>query len=121
VALLAGYGALLVVGLEHHQSVVQEGITARRVVAAALSLAVTGLVAHLLKAQHAPSGATTLIVSLGILHTGEQLGWMAVAIVLATALAWVANALAGVYAPVWSSKQQPELRPERAAARLRPS
>jgi hypothetical protein len=118
VAILAGYGALVVFALREHQSVVQEGITGQRIAAAALALAVTGLVAHLFKAQHAPAGATTLVVSLGILHEPEQLGWMAVAIVLVTALAWLANSLAGVYAPLWSAKLQPELRPERAPARV---
>jgi hypothetical protein len=117
-ALLAGYAALVVFSLQDHESVVQEGITGRRIAAAALSLAVTGLVAHLLKAQHAPAGATTLVVSLGILHTAEQVAWMAVAIVMGTALAWLANSLAGVYAPLWSAALQPELRPERAPARV---
>src|SRR4051812_3033245 len=111
-ALLAGYGSLLLLGLEHHKSVVEEGITPRRIAAAALSLAVTGLVAHLLKAQHPPAGATTLIVSLGILHQPKQLVAMAVAIVLATALAWMANTAAGVRAPLWSPRVQPELQPE---------
>lgn len=111
-ALLAGYGALLALGLGHHSSVVEEGITGHRIAAAALSLAVTGLVAHLLKAQHPPAGATTLIVSLGVLHEPKQLVAMAVAIVLTTYLAWAANALAGVRTPVWSPRLQPELRPE---------
>ena len=111
-ALLAGYGCLLLFGLQHHQSVVQEGITGPHIAAAALSLAVTGLVAHLLKAQHQPAGATTLVVSLGILHQPKQLVAMAGAIVLATALAWLLNALAGVRAPLWSPTVQPELRPE---------
>jgi hypothetical protein len=112
-AILAGYGALLLFGLEHHRSVTQEGITAARIGAAALSLAVTGLVAHLLKAQHPPAGATTLVVSLGLLHTPRQLVAMAVAIVLATALAWALNRLVGTRVPLWSTKQQPELLPER--------
>ncbi|HUQ00113.1 MAG TPA: HPP family protein, partial [Aeromicrobium sp.] len=77
-----------------------------------LSLAVTGLVAHLLKAQHPPAGATTLIVSLGVLHQPKQLVAMAVAIILVTALGWVANNVAGVRTPLWSPRLQPELRPE---------
>ena len=112
-ALLAGYGSLALFGLLDHKSVVQEGITGPRIAAAALSLAVTGLVAHLLKAQHPPAGATVLIVSLGILHRPEQLVAMAVAILLATLLAWAANSLAGVRAPLWSPRLQPELQPER--------
>ncbi|MDT7570715.1 MAG: hypothetical protein QOE05_889 [Actinomycetota bacterium] len=111
-ALLAGYGALALFGLLDHKNVVQEGITGPRIAAAALSLAVTGLVAHLLKAQHPPAGATTLIVSLGVLHRPQQLVAMAAAIVLCTFLAWAANGLAGVHAPLWSPRLQPELRPE---------
>ena len=38
-----------------------------RVAAAALSVALSGAILHLLKAKHPPSGATTLIVSLGLL------------------------------------------------------
>src|SRR5690348_18375062 len=41
VALLAGYGFLVVCGLRDHPSVLQEGVTAVRIVAAAGSLAVT--------------------------------------------------------------------------------
>jgi hypothetical protein len=111
-ALLAGYGSLVLLGLQDHPSVGDEGITGRRIAAAALSLAVTGLVAHLLKAQHPPAGATTLIVSLGVLHEPGQLLAMAGAIVLATALAWAANSVAGVRTPLWSPRLQPELRPE---------
>jgi hypothetical protein len=112
--LLAGYGALLLFGLQNHQSVVQEGITTPRIGAAALSLGVTALLAHLLKAQHPPAGATTLVVSLGILHEPRQLMAMAAAIALVTALAWLLNRLVGIRAPLWSAKQQPELVPAAA-------
>jgi hypothetical protein len=48
VALLAGYGFLLVCGLTDHPPVIQEGVTVPRVIAAAGSLAVTALVLLLL-------------------------------------------------------------------------
>jgi hypothetical protein len=44
---------------------------------------------------HPPAGATTLIVSLGILTTPAQLASMAGAVVLITTLGWALNILLG--------------------------
>ena len=68
VGVTAGYVALLVTGLTDHPAVIQEGLTGRRVVAACLSLALTAFVLQAMRTPHPPSGATTLIVSLGILR-----------------------------------------------------
>jgi hypothetical protein len=102
VALLAGYGFLVVCGLTDHRSVLQEGVTVPRIVAAAGSLAVTALVLLLLTASHPPAGATTLIVSLGLLHTPSQLLVMAGAVVLVTAVDWLYGRAAGQPMPLWS-------------------
>jgi len=103
VALLAGYGFLLGCGLTNHPSVLQEGVTVPRVIAAAGSLAVTALVLVLCDASHPPAGATTLIVSLGLLHTPAQLLTAAGAVVLVTAVDWAYNRLTGQDVPVWSA------------------
>jgi CBS-domain-containing membrane protein len=113
VALLAGYGCLVVGGLTGHPSVLQEGVTGPRIVAAAgSSLAVTALVLLLLDAPHPPAGATTLIVSLGLLRTPTQLVIAAGAVVLVTVVDWVFNRATGRAMPVWAP---PTPRPEGAS------
>jgi hypothetical protein len=111
VALLAGYGFLLACGLTDQPPVIQEGVTVPRVIATAGSLAVTALVLLLLGASHAPAGATTLIVSLGLLRAPAQLLVMAGAVVLVTVVDWTFNRATGQDMPVWSV---PALQPEEA-------
>jgi CBS-domain-containing membrane protein len=108
VALLAGYGMLAVCGLTAHPSVLDEGVSPVRIVAAAGSLAVTAVVLLLLIASHPPAGATTLIVSLGLLHTPEQLLVAACAVVLVTAVDWVFNRATGQPMPVWAAATERE-------------
>jgi CBS-domain-containing membrane protein len=103
VALLAGYGMLVVCGLTAHPSVLDEGVSPRRVVAAAGSLAVTAVVLLLVNASHPPAGATTLIVSLGLLHAPGQLVVAGCAVVLVTAVDWVFMRVTGRPMPVWSA------------------
>ena len=50
---------------------------------------------------HPPAGATTLIVSLGILREPEQLLVLMVAVVLLVAQGIVINRLAGIPYPLW--------------------
>ncbi|HEU5423887.1 MAG TPA: HPP family protein, partial [Nitrolancea sp.] len=57
----------------------------------------------LLRAPHPPAGATTLIVSLGILTAPHQLAILMVAVVLLTLQAFVINRLAGLPYPLWST------------------
>ena len=85
VALATGWVALTATGLLHHPAALQEGISTPRIVAAALSLALTALALQLLHTPHPPAGATTLIVSLGLLKTGGQLLVMMTAVLLCTA------------------------------------
>jgi CBS-domain-containing membrane protein len=59
-------------------------------------VALTTLVLTLLKTPHPPAGATTLIVSLGILTSPAELAAMAGAIVLITVVGWGLNVLFGV-------------------------
>ena len=110
VALLAGYAFLAACGLTGHGSVLQEGVTPARIVAAAGSLAVTAAVLFLLRASHPPAGATTLIVSLGLLHTPAQLLTAALAVVLVTAVDWMYNRMTGQHMPLWSARQLEEAR-----------
>ncbi|RJK97586.1 HPP family protein [Vallicoccus soli] len=105
VALLAGAACLVAFGLADHPPVVQEGVTAARTGAAALSVALTALVLKLLDAPHPPAGATTLIVSLGILTSAAELVAMGGAVVLVTVLGVALNRLLGTPQPLWDDRR----------------
>jgi hypothetical protein len=108
VALLAGYALLAACGLTDNPPVLQEGVSWPRIVAAAGSLAVTAVVLLLANASHPPAGATTLIVSLGLLKTPTQLLVAAGAVVLVTAVDWAYNRATGQSMPVWAAEPAPE-------------
>ena len=72
------------------------GLTSGRVVAGALSVAVTALVLALLRNPHPPAGASTLIVSLGIIGGAGGLAVMVAAVLLVTAVGWGLNVALGV-------------------------
>jgi CBS-domain-containing membrane protein len=98
---LAGWVSLAAFGLLHAGPAVGGGVTAARVGAAALSLGLTSGLMVLLRAPHPPAGATTLIVSLGLLRTPRQLGVLMAAVVLLCIQAIIINRLAGLPYPVW--------------------
>jgi len=64
----------------------------------------TGALMVLLRVSHPPAGATTLIVSLGILAKGEYLVVIEVAVILLTMQAFLINRLTGLEYPVWAKK-----------------
>jgi CBS domain-containing membrane protein len=68
IGIACGFGSLAAAGLAQAPSAMSEGIGVSRVLAAALSLAGTGAGMVLLDAFHPPAGATTLIISLGIIR-----------------------------------------------------
>jgi CBS domain-containing membrane protein len=102
VAILAGAISLAVFGLLDHPSTLQEGMTLARVGAGALSVALTGAVLLLLRSSHPPTGATTLIVSLGLLRTPREMVMLMVGVVTLTAIGWVINRVLGVPMPIWA-------------------
>jgi CBS-domain-containing membrane protein len=102
VAILAGVASLALFGLTNHPPVIQEGITGPRIGAAALSVALTALVLRVMDFPHPPAGATTLIVSLGLLTSAGELLAIAVAVVLVTVVGVVLNRLFRVRQPWWS-------------------
>lgn len=91
---------LLVFGLQHDTADLAQ-VDAARAAAVALSVACTGGLLRLLRAAHPPAGATTVIVSLGLLHTTRELVALAAGVLLLTASAHVVNRLLGVPAPRW--------------------
>lgn len=104
IGIVVGLGCLVLFGLRHSGSSVTAGITGPRIVAAALSVAVTAAILRLLKSPHAPAGATTLIVSLGLLTTTKQLVMMGASVVLVALLGWALNLLVGVRVPWWPNR-----------------
>ncbi|MDD7833944.1 MULTISPECIES: HPP family protein [Paenarthrobacter] len=95
VGLLAGAGCLYALGLQDIPPAPTGGLTPGHVVAGIASVGLTSLILALIKKPHPPAGATTLIVSLGILKTPAQLLTMAGAILLVTALGWTLNLILG--------------------------
>ena len=103
----AGYLALVVFGLTDDLPALATSVTGARVGAAALSLGLTSGAMVLARVPHPPAGATTLIVSLGILREPEQLAVLMVAVALLVAQGFVINRLAGIPYPVWRPTPPP--------------
>lgn len=97
----AGYLALALFGLTNSAPALLEGVAWNRVGAAALSLGLTSGAMVWAKVPHPPAGATTLIVSLGILHEPWQLGVLMIAVGLLVVQGFVINRLAGIAYPAW--------------------
>jgi CBS-domain-containing membrane protein len=98
----AGYLALVVFGLTNDPPALATSVTGARVGAAALSLGLTSGAMVWARVPHPPAGATTLIVSLGILREPEQLLVLMLAVVLLVAQGFVINRAAGIPYPRWS-------------------
>jgi CBS domain-containing membrane protein len=97
-----GYFSLVVTGLTLAGPALSVGVTWSRVIAAALSLGLTSGLMVLLKSPHPPAGATTLIISLGILTKPWQLLLLMAAVILLTLQALAINRLAGIPYPLWN-------------------
>jgi CBS-domain-containing membrane protein len=97
----AGYLSLVVFGLTDAAPALATSVTGARVGAAALSLGLTSGAMVWARVPHPPAGATTLIVSLGILREPEQLVVLMLAVVLLVVQGFVINRLAGIPYPVW--------------------
>jgi CBS-domain-containing membrane protein len=97
----AGWISLYLFGLTDEGAAIAEGVTDSRILAAGLSLGLTSGLMILFKTPHPPAGATTLIVSLGILRDLDQLAVLMVAVALLTVQAFVINRLAGLPYPLW--------------------
>lgn len=111
IGIACGYGALLVTGLTDAPAAMTAGVDFPRVMAAALSLASTGAVMILLRAPHPPAGATTLIISLGIVTRPTYLLVIEMAVLLLTLQAIGINRLAGIDYPLWAKKAPPPSPP----------
>lgn len=99
-----GWGCLVAFGLQSAGPSTAVGVTWERVLAAGLSLGLTSGLMVLFHAPHPPAGATTLIISLGVLHEFNQLVVLMLAVVLLTIQAIAINRLSGVAYPLWRAK-----------------
>ena len=98
------YCWLVVFGLTDAPSALEAGFTLQRAAAVALSVGCTGGILRLLRAAHPPAGATTVIVSAGLLTTGEELLVLAAGVALLTLTAARFNRALGVPAPRWAAR-----------------
>lgn len=105
IGVLAGYLALVLFGLTDSGSAMTEGIDGARIMAAALSLGLTSGFMVWLRVPHPPAGATTLIVSLGILTQPAQLVFLMLAVLLLVGQAIVIDRLAGIDYPLWAPRR----------------
>lgn len=105
VGTVSGYVALLVTGLQSAPANLTD-VTWPRAGAAIISLSLTAGLMVLLRAPHPPAGATTLIISLGVLHTLPQLGIMMAGVCALVVQGVVINRLAGVDYPLWKGKSK---------------
>ena len=109
----AGYLALVIFGLTDDPAALATSVTGSRVGAAAVSLALTSALMVWLRAPHPPAGATTLIVSLGILRELDQLAVLMLAVALLTLQGLAINRLAGIDYPTWRAPDPGTRQPPR--------
>lgn len=102
IGLVCGYLAFVSTGAETVPFGTHPGIFWPRILAAALSLSATGAVMVLSRVNHPPAGATTLIVSLGIIAKPGELAIIEIAVFLLVAQALLINRLAGLPYPFWN-------------------
>lgn len=103
---LAGWASLAIFSLTAAPPALAAGVVWPRVGAAALSLSLTGGLMVLCKVPHPPAGATTLIVSLGLMPHPQQIAILMAAVLLLTGQAIVINRLAGIKFPLWRPRPE---------------
>lgn len=105
IGVAVGVALLTVFGLLGEPSVPQQhGATLPYATAGALFVAPTGMMQLLARTWHPPAGATTLIMSLGVLGTVREAVVLMAGIVLLTAVGWLINRAVGIPMPVWAAK-----------------
>jgi CBS-domain-containing membrane protein len=101
IGLICGYLAFRLTRIPMFSVLASRHFDWRAVLAAGLSLAGTAAVMILVRTGHPPAGATTLIVSLGMITEPSHLVVMEVAVLVLIVQAFCTNRLAGIPYPVW--------------------
>ena len=104
---IAGYLSLVAFGLTDAAPALATSVSSDRIGAAALSLGLTSGAMVWARVPHPPAGATTLIVSLGIIREPDQLVVLMVAVLLMVVQGFVINRLAGIPYPTWKPVPAP--------------
>lgn len=100
--IIGGALALLLTGLWNSPHALVNEMSCQQVLAAALSMAISGgLMCHF-NLGHPPAAATAMIVSLGLVHSIKSLLILETAVVLLTAITYATNRIAGVKFPLWA-------------------
>jgi len=101
IGLVCGYAAFRIAAIPVSVAVATRTFDWRPVLASALSLSSTAALMILLNASHPPAGATTLIVSLGIITRPQYLAVIEIAVFLLIAQAFCVHRLARLPYPIW--------------------
>lgn len=101
---VAGWTSLALFGLLDAPPELTGGVSWARVGAAAFSLGVTSGLMVGLRTPHPPAGATTLIVSLGLMPHAWQIPVLLAAVALLLLQALVINRVAGIRYPLWGTE-----------------
>lgn len=104
IGLACGFFAYYVTGMHAFPQGSPGHVYWPRIVASALALSLTGATMVLSRVNHPPAGATTMIVSLGILAKPQYLPIIEIAVGLLVLQAWLINRLAGLPYPMWHAK-----------------
>jgi len=107
IGIASGVVAIAVFGLLGGADVHNE-LTLRRVAAVTLALVLTFALMTWLRVPHAPAGATTMIVALGVLHGVRDYVVMMLAVFALVLMAAGINRLHGDRTPWWGPKHVPE-------------
>lgn len=107
IGVVAGYLSLVIFGLVDAGPALVVGMSWARVGAAALSLGLTAGVMVWLRVPHPPAGATTLIVSLGLVTSIPKLVVLMLGVLLLVIQGLAINRAAGVPYPIWSPRAAP--------------
>lgn len=108
IGLLCGFAAYTVTGMHAFPQGFSGEVYLPRIIASALALSLTGAIMVLLHVNHPPAGATTMIVSLGILAKPSYLPIIEIAVVLLAVQAFAINRLAGLPYRMWQSHTPPD-------------
>lgn len=96
----SGYFALWVTGLLSVDF--SPHVSMQRALAGAIAIGLTAGITILLKSEHAPAGATTLIVSLGILPRLSDFLYLMAAVVMLVILVFIVNRAFSIRYPIWN-------------------
>nr|WP_232328282.1 HPP family protein [Kibdelosporangium sp. MJ126-NF4]CEL20017.1 Probable transmembrane protein [Kibdelosporangium sp. MJ126-NF4]CTQ97240.1 Probable transmembrane protein [Kibdelosporangium sp. MJ126-NF4] len=104
IGVLAGVVGLVAFGQWHSEPSLTH-MTFASAGAATLALALTCGAMTLFGLPHPPAGATTLIISLGVLHTPLQLVLIMSSVAVLTLLGGAINRLTGTRYPLWRARE----------------